>query len=114
MMYERLMRAKSATGQAHFKQSPDEVVQVNIRPDKSISPAKFKADPLLPGGYLAHPTTIRAVRVDIFVGGQEVFEDLEYNIECEGCKRQIDVQFWKFCPYCEAKFPSPLPPPIQM
>lgn len=77
--------------------------QVNIRPNKSVSTGKFKPDPLLPGGYIAHPQTIAALKKNIFMAGDS-FEDLEQLIECEGCKHHIDQQFWSFCPYCGEKF----------
>lgn len=74
---------------------------VQIRPDKNISLAKFLPDPLIPMGYKAHPTTIAAMRKDIFVAGEFFFKDLEEIYLCK-CKREIDLQFWKFCPYCES------------
>lgn len=103
--YEHLMKATNAVGQKHFIDDP-EAYQIQIRPDKTVSPGKFLNDPILPGGYKAHPTTIRAMRKDIFVGTTEVFEDLAFIINCESCKTEIDVQFWHFCPYCEAQFPK--------
>ncbi|MCK5074423.1 MAG: hypothetical protein KAQ98_13415 [Bacteriovoracaceae bacterium] len=80
-------------------------LMVNIRPNKSISPGKFKKDPFTPGGYLAHPNTIRAVRKEIFMAGEE-FIDLEKIYVCESCHNKVDLQFWHFCPYCEASFPK--------
>jgi hypothetical protein len=77
--------------------------KVSIRPDREVSPGMFKADPQLAGGYIAHPVTIRAMKKDIFMPG-EGFEDLEMLHNCHSCKRQIDLQFWNFCPLCEAEF----------
>lgn len=104
--YRKLMQATSATGQAHFQKDPSEKINVNIRPDESISPGMFKPDPLQAGHYKAHPTTIKALRKDIFVGGQDEFIDLEKTYICNGCKRELDLQFWSFCPFCEAPFPK--------
>ncbi|OUR99926.1 hypothetical protein A9Q84_02530 [Halobacteriovorax marinus] len=101
--YEKLMSATNAGGGNHFIDSPEEI-KVQIRPDKSVSPGKFLNDPIIPGGFKAHPTTIRAMRKDIFVGSTEVFADLEFLIHCESCKSELDVQFWHFCPFCEATF----------
>ncbi len=78
-------------------------VKVQIRPDKSIAPALFKPDFENPGHYRAHPITISAMRKDLFMGGED-FVDLECMIQCHSCKKEIDMQFWKFCPYCEAEF----------
>ena len=102
-LYEKLMSATNAAEKPLFTGAPSETHEVKLRPDKTVGRAKFKPDPLIPGGYLAHPVTIRAVRLDIFVGG-EGFEDLEYLYQCSSCNEQLDLQFWKFCPYCEAPF----------
>lgn len=106
--YRKLMQATNATGHAHFQDQPDQEFKVNIRPDESISPGMFKPDPLQPGQYKAHPTTIRALRKDIFVGGSDEFIDLEKPYICESCKTNLDLQFWFFCPFCEAPFPKGL------
>lgn len=79
--------------------STPQEIKVNIRPDPKVPAAKFIPDPLLPGGWKAHPTTIRAMRKDLFMVG-EGFEDLEVLYQCS-CGQVIDLQFWIFCPYCE-------------
>ncbi len=101
--YEKLMRVEGVTGARHFQASPEAEIQVNIRPDKSISLGKFLPDPVAPGHYKAHPQTIRAMRKDIFVGGAEVFEDLEVSYQCWSCHSELDLQFWIHCPFCEAE-----------
>lgn len=103
-LLEKLTEATNAGGKSHFNIAAREDIQVQIRPDSTVRPAMFLPDPLIPGGYKAHPVTIRALRKDIFAAGEELFEDLEDLITCESCQHQIDRQFWHFCPYCEAKF----------
>lgn len=103
---QKLLQATNAANLPHFDDAAIQETKVSIKPDKSISPAKFKADPERPGCYLAHPTTIAAMRKDLFVGGDDEFIDLERIYSCEGCGVDIDIQFWTFCPHCEAKFPS--------
>jgi hypothetical protein len=100
-LYEKLMRSTNAAELPHFQRGPSDEIKVDITPDKSVSPAMFIPDLLRPGCYKAHPTTIAAMRKDIFIGGSEMFEDLEVLYKCEGCGKEIDLQFWKFCPYCE-------------
>lgn len=112
-LYQKLQQATNAVDQKHFHNHAQEVHHVKIRPNKDVGLGKFRPDPLIPGGYIAHPTTISAMRKDIFAAGEEVFEDLEYWIHCEKCNTALDVQFWIFCPYCEAHFPSPLPSPLK-
>jgi len=99
--YDKITNLKNAAGlplvSKYFEQS-----QVQLKSDTSISPSKFKKHPILLNTYLAHPTTIKALKKDIFTVGED-FEDLENIIECSCCNRQIDAQFWIFCPYCEAQ-----------
>lgn len=84
--------------QPHFNLDGREDIKVQIRVDEKISPAMFKPDPLIPGGFVANSLTVRAMRADIFILGDS-FEDLETLINC-GCGQNIDAQFWKLCPYC--------------
>jgi hypothetical protein len=107
-LYSKLMGATNAIDQQHFASAPEEVYQVQIRVDEKIGPAMFKPDPFIPGGYKANSLTIKAMRPDVFVGGDEVFEDLEVLYNCIKCDKELDLQFWKFCPYCEAHFPKDL------
>lgn len=73
-------------------------IKVNIRVDEKVGPAMFKADPLVPGGYIANGLTIRAMKPDIFVLHEDL-EDFSREYEC-ACGKTIDLQFWKLCPYC--------------
>lgn len=75
-----------------------EDIRVNIRVNESVGPAKFKPDPLIPGGFMANSLTIRAMRPDIFVLGDSL-EDLSSSYECS-CGQEFDLQFWKLCPHC--------------
>ncbi len=86
-----------------FQTDYHESYQVRIIPDKSIAPAKFIPIPLRPNEFLANPVTIRAMRKELFMGGED-FVDLECLRTCQSCKKEIDLQFWQFCPYCEASF----------
>lgn len=99
------MALKNAVDQPLLNKEHQEF-EVPIRPDKSVSPAKFLPDPFIPGGYKAHPTTIRAMRKDLFVAGLEGFEDVEQLYTCQSCHNELDLQFWVFCPFCEQSFPK--------
>lgn len=101
---DQISGLQNAGGKSLLHLDGREDISVHLRADKSVTPGMFKADPLIPGGYLAHPVTLRALKKDIFAVGDEVFSDLEFITECTGCKRQIDIQFWHFCPHCEAPF----------
>ena len=97
---EKLAQKLKAATYEHKKsffdmQRPQEF-QVKLRPDAALKPGFFYPDPLIPGGHKAHPTTIAAVRKDIFVAGEEGFEDLECLYICHSCKTELDLQFWHF------------------
>ncbi len=102
--YQKLMKATNMTGQQMFAREPIQEIKVQIRPHKEVPLGKFKTDPLIPGGYIAHPTTIRAMRKDLFIAGSDEFLDLEDKVTCHSCSQEIDRQFWIFCPFCEALF----------
>lgn len=104
--YKKLVAATNAANQPHFNQEKSEEYKVEIKPDTGIGLGKFKPDLERPGSYKAHPTTIAAMRKDLFLAGGDEFVDLQKIYQCESCKADIDIQFWLFCPYCEAKFPS--------
>jgi hypothetical protein len=89
-----------------FSDNPEEI-KVHIRPDKSVLLGKFKPDPLIPGGWIAHSETIKALREEIFVGGFDL-SDTELFYQCQGCQTTLDLQFWKHCPFCLKSFPDSL------
>ncbi|MBC7713887.1 MAG: hypothetical protein H7177_11140 [Rhizobacter sp.] len=106
--HSQLVKLKSYTNIANtqlFETDYHETHQVNIIPDMSISPAQFIPDKLDSKKFRAHPVTIKAMRKELFMGGED-FIDLECLLTCASCKIEIDVQFWHFCPYCEASFPG--------
>jgi hypothetical protein len=104
ILHQSLMRNKNAAGLPLFQARPDQEVRVDIVPDKSVAIAKFLPHDHIPGHFKAHPTTIAAMRKDIFVAGDEEFKDLEKIVNCSGCQKKLDQQFWIFCPHCESKF----------
>jgi hypothetical protein len=106
--HSQLVKLKSYTNAINtqlFDTEFHETHQVQIIPDKSIPAAKFISDKLDPKKFRAHPVTIKAMRKELFMGGED-FVDLECLVTCASCKTECDVQFWHFCPYCEASFPN--------
>jgi len=99
-LFEQIQPLKNAANRPLVDLSSPQEIKINIRPDTKVPPAKFLPDPLLPGGWKAHPTTILAMRKDIFVVGDGL-DDLETLYECT-CGQKIDLQFWIYCPYCES------------
>jgi hypothetical protein len=102
--FDKLKTYKNAVDLPQFNSNLQELYNVNIKPDTSVARGAFIPHPLIPNQYRAHPVTIRAMRKEIFMGGDE-FVDLECLYICASCKTQLDIQFWHFCPYCEASFP---------
>jgi hypothetical protein len=94
-----LKREQNLGGKQAFNTSSPVNLMVKIRRDDSISPANFKPDPLIPGGYLANGLTIEAMRKNIFSGGDDL-DILLMEYHCPKCNNSMDLQFWIKCPYC--------------
>jgi len=101
-LVERLKNIRGIDASPLYQIDQSEEFKLQIIPDKMVAPALF-IPTLDPKKYKAHPTTIRALKKNIFTGGDE-FIDLECIINCSSCKRECDLQFWHFCPYCEKSF----------
>ena len=80
-------------------------MKVELKPDKNVTPGKFKVHPLMPNLYRAHPDTIKALKRDICVLESDPDEFAD-EIVCEGCQQKWDRQFWLYCPACGRSFPS--------
>lgn len=95
---EAINKFQEFVQQPQYELTHREDVKVNFRVDERMAPAMFKPDPLIPYGYVANSLTLRAMRSDIFVLGESI-EDLSAPYQC-ACGQDLDVQFWKLCPYC--------------
>jgi hypothetical protein len=89
---------ENMAGEPNFDLNQREDIQVKIRVNEDVGPSMFKPDPLIPGGYIANSLTIRAMRSDIFVLGDSI-DDFSASYQC-ACGKELDVQFWKLCPFC--------------
>jgi len=99
---EKLKTYKNAAGTPLFEDY-NETHEVQIIPDKSVRAAMFVPDPINPKKFRAHPETIAAMRKELFMGGED-FVDLEHFVKCKSCRSELDLQFWKHCPYCGGSF----------
>jgi hypothetical protein len=99
---EVIKEIENMVGKPNFDLEQREDIKIQIRVDESVGPAMFKADPLIPGGYVANSLTVRAMRPDVFVLGDSL-DDLSAEYQC-ACGKEFDIQFWKFCPYCSRPF----------
>lgn len=95
---EKIREIENMAGMPNFDLQGREDIQVKIRVNEEVGPAMFRPDPLIPGGYIANSLTIKAMRPDIFVLGESL-DDLSIPHQC-ACGEELDVQFWKICPYC--------------
>lgn len=100
-LYQKIKNLQNAANLQLLNMNPQEE-HVRLIPDESIAPSMFKPSAIEPNAYYANALTISAVKKNIFLTG-EGFEDLEDLRECQSCKREIDAQFWFFCPFCEGK-----------
>ncbi len=102
--YQRLMNYKNAAGLPLYNLRPSKEVKVEVFPDKSVARARFLPHDSKQGLFRAHPQTIAAMKKDLFMAEKDEFVDLQKVIKCSQCHQELDLQFWKFCPFCEAKF----------
>ena len=105
-MHEEIQK-ESWNNKARYYSDEFQEAQVQILPDASVSIAKFIPSKINPSTYHAHPDTIKALRKDLFVAGAD-FSQFEFKHCCLGCNSELDLQFWRYCPYCGAKFPKDL------
>ena len=105
-IYETLKKLTNSVGTPLLNMQGPAEYEVQIRPDTTVSQGKFLPDPLRVGSYKAHPITIKAMRKDLFVAGADEFSDLQQMVVCSSCQTQLDLQFWLFCPFCEAALPK--------
>lgn len=99
---EQIKRANIESQKPCYQEQPRNF-KVHIKPDSSIGRGKFKPHPAFPGKYLAHPVTMRALKKDILLAGED-FTEFEDFQRCESCGEVMDRQFWHFCPYCESSW----------
>ncbi len=95
---ETLKRVQREAGMPLWEMNISQDFKVQFRVDEKISPAKFKPDPLIPGGYLCNSLTLRAMRPTLFVA-DNAFIELADTQHC-ACGHEWDAQFWRLCPYC--------------
>lgn len=95
---EKLFEEQKLAGMPLWQTDFPQDVQVQFRVDESVSPAKFKPDPLIPGGYTANSLTLRAMKAQLFVAGNDL--DQLSQIHSCACGQEWDQQFWKMCPFC--------------
>ena len=97
-----LKKERFETGTAIYAVDQMSSIKVTLIPNTQMAPALFRPIDKRNNVYEAHPTTIRAVRPDIFATDENLTL-YQSPYSCQGCKQEIDLQFWKFCPYCERK-----------
>ena len=97
---ERIRQANWEWQKPYYqKQSQDAAIQLRL--DPSVARGKFRPHPQDPKIHLAHPTTIRALKKNIILGGDDFLEFEEIRA-CGQCQKEEDQQFWHFCPHCES------------
>lgn len=106
-LYNTIQNTTNAVNEAHFLTQKNQVqeVQVQLIADKKLPTGSFipaKIQTSLPV-YYAHPTTIAAMRPDLFVVGED-FTELSKMLVCFECHQESDEQFWLRCPHCGGTF----------
>ena len=67
---EQIKRAHLEFQRPYYQKQPQNS-KAHLKSDSSISPGKFKPHPSLCQVYLAHPITIKALKKDILLGGED-------------------------------------------
>lgn len=96
-IWDEFSQELDAYGRTVYALDQEEKIQVHILPDEKVSPGKFKPDPSLPNTYKAKPLTIRAMRKDLFLLGDEI---IFTEIKCRSCSQVLEKECWNLCPYC--------------
>ena len=100
---EYIERLKNAAYQQEYDLKRPQEFNLKIEPNESIAPAMFRPHPDKPGIYEATSLTIRAMKKDIFLAGNDV-DELKQPHTCTSCQQPLDRQFWFMCPYCGESF----------
>lgn len=99
--WDKARRELDAYGRKAYALDQGEKKQIQIFPDDTISPAKFKAHPHKPYCYLANPLTIVAMKKDLFILGDEITYT---DVRCQKCSKVVEKECWNFCPFCSGEF----------
>lgn len=101
--FKLIKNIQNEIGNPAYDINAAQVEQVKISADEKMNPGIFKPDPKKPGCFIAHPLTIEAMKKDIFLSGDSV-DEVVSPYTCEGCKFELDRQFWLKCPSCGSAF----------
>ena len=100
--FDRAYKQLDAYGRKAYALDHKREETIQILPDESVSASNFKPHPEIAGAFLAHPLTIRAMKKDIFILG----DDIEFtDIQCSSCSHHFEKQCWNLCPFCGADIP---------
>ncbi|MBF0361619.1 MAG: hypothetical protein HQK49_11440 [Oligoflexia bacterium] len=102
-IYTELSNISHAEGYRVFDISNEQKFDLSLFVDDKIAPGLFKPDPENPKKFHANSITIRALKKDILLAGED-FDEFTHTYVCEKCKKELDLQFWHFCPFCEEHF----------
>lgn len=100
---ERIKKMKSAVDTQLFKVDQEESVQFKVHIDNSLPHGRFFKSEVFPGEWRASEQTYKAMKKDIFALGESL-DELKEPYQCFGCRKELDKQFWHFCPYCGERF----------
>lgn len=101
-IYQDILTTPNDGGQQAYDLSKRQEVKLHLLPRLDVPKASFIADADKPYIYYAHPTTLKALRKDIFCVGDD-FDTYEEIHQCDECHKNFDIQFYLLCPYCGNK-----------
>lgn len=77
--------------------------KLEIKIDNKVENGKFIPSKAITGIWYASEQTFMAMKKNIFATGENIDELIDLY-QCSSCHKELDKQFWNFCPFCGAKF----------
>ncbi|MBF0300847.1 MAG: hypothetical protein HQK51_19210 [Oligoflexia bacterium] len=102
-IYNELTHITHDGGHNVYDLNQEQKFDLSLFADDKIAPGLFKPDQSNPQKFYANSLTIRALKKNILLAGEDFDEFAEIYV-CEKCNKELDLQFWHFCPFCETQF----------
>ena len=80
-----------------------EETKIEIKIDNKVAHGTFLPSKAIQGIWYTSEQTFRAMKKDIFATGNNLDEIVD-PYHCQSCKKNLDKQFWNFCPFCSSSF----------
>lgn len=100
---KKINQFKNLAGRKEYDTNHPQDFKVHFKIDNTMEHGSFKPSQVYPGQWLTTEQTLRALKRNIFALGDSIDEIAE-PYQCLSCTKDLDRQFWIFCPYCGSPF----------